>query len=47
VNGSLQPGKYEVTFDGTKLSSGIYFYRIEATGIGNNYLMTKMMTLIK
>lgn len=30
VNQSLQPGKYEVEFDGSNLSSGTYFYRIQA-----------------
>lgn len=43
VNESLQPGTYEITFDGSKLTSGIYFYRI----ITNSYTETKRMLLIK
>lgn len=43
VNESLQPGTYEITFDGSKLTSGIYFYRIITT----SYTETKRMLLIK
>lgn len=34
------PGFYEVTFDGTDLSSGVYFYRINS---GNNSLIRSML----
>jgi hypothetical protein len=43
VNESLQPGSYEVTFDGSNLPSGIYFYRLET----NNFVQTKKMLMIK
>ena len=43
VNERLQPGTYETTFDGSQLTSGIYFYKIS---IGD-FSETKKMTLIK
>lgn len=42
-NGNLSPGRYEYTFDATGLSSGIYFYKIEA----GDYVNLKRMVLIK
>ncbi|MEO6695889.1 MAG: fibronectin type III domain-containing protein [Ignavibacteria bacterium] len=36
-------GSYGVTFDGSQLSSGIYFYKLES----NNFSITKKMFLIK
>jgi hypothetical protein len=51
VNERLQPGSYEVKFDGTSYSSGIYFYRIQAgdpsTSSGQGYTDTKKMILLK
>jgi subtilisin-like proprotein convertase family protein len=43
VNEKLKPGSYEVTFDGSNLPSGIYFYRLHA----GDFADTKRMTLIK
>ena len=43
VNENLSPGTYEVTFDGTKLPSGIYFVRL----ISGNNMMVKKMILLK
>lgn len=43
VNENQEPGNYEINFDGSKLSSGIYFYSIKS----GNFNSTKKMLLIK
>ena len=43
VNEKLKPGTYEVTFDGSNYSSGVYFYQLTADG----YSETKSMVLLK
>ncbi len=43
VNEEKQAGIYTVNFDGSSLSSGIYFYTISA----KNFLQTKKMLLVK
>jgi subtilisin-like proprotein convertase family protein len=43
VNEFKNPGFYEINFDGTKLSSGIYFYKITA----GDFTDVKKMTLLK
>jgi photosystem II stability/assembly factor-like uncharacterized protein len=43
VNEKLQPGTYEVKFDGSKLPSGIYFYRFESNSLNDR----KKMVLLK
>ncbi len=51
INEELEPGIYEVDFNGANLPSGIYFYRLIAgdpsTGSGLNFTETKTMVLVK
>jgi Secretion system C-terminal sorting domain len=41
-SGIKNAGNYEATFDGTKLASGVYFYRLQT---GNQMLVKKMLML--
>ena len=43
VGEKQNPGRYEVTFDGSNYSSGVYFYTLMTDG----YIETKKMSLIK
>jgi hypothetical protein len=43
VNGTLSPGRHTFAFDGSRLPSGLYFYRLEANGFTDQ----KKMLLIK
>ena len=43
VNEFKNPGKYLIQFDASKLSSGVYFYRIQA----DNFINTKKLLLLK
>jgi bacillolysin len=43
VNERIAPGRHEVTFDGSQLSSGVYFYRLTS---GNN-TATRAMMLVR
>ena len=48
ASGDFSAGKHKVSFDASNLTSGVYFYRIDAaTGNGNNFSSMKKMTLIK
>lgn len=43
LNSNIQAGTYEVLFDATNFSSGVYFYKLESNG----YIETKKMFLVK
>ncbi|MCA0389357.1 MAG: T9SS type A sorting domain-containing protein [Bacteroidetes bacterium] len=43
LNGFMEPGKYQIIFDASKLSSGLYFYRLR----GNGAFFTKKMIYLK
>jgi len=43
VNQQLPAGKYHINFHANKISSGIYFYRLESSGLG----ITKKMIVVK
>lgn len=43
INEKLEPGTYEYTFDGTHLSSGVYYYKLESGG----FIETRKMVLVK
>ncbi len=43
VNKTLNPGLYEINFNGDNYASGIYFYKLEA----NDFIHVKKMMLIK
>ena len=43
VNGELEAGSHQVTFDASKLSSGVYFYRLHA----GTFTATKKLVLMK
>ncbi len=48
VNSNLTAGIHQVNFDAANLNSGVYFYRIEATGInGTNFVEVRKMLLTK
>jgi hypothetical protein len=43
INETKQPGNYEVTFSTEKLTSGVYFYRLQA----GSFVQTRKMILLK
>ena len=43
VDGIKNSGRYRVTFDGTDLTSGVYFYTLQATG----FVATRKLVLLK
>ncbi|MCX6162910.1 MAG: T9SS type A sorting domain-containing protein [Ignavibacteriae bacterium] len=46
-SGSAQAGYHTLTFDGSKLASGIYIYKINAEGSGTAYSKIMKLSLIK
>ncbi len=50
INGELSAGVYETRFDGAGIGSGVYFYKLEASGrnsFKNEYTATGKMILVK
>ena len=51
VNEKKAPGRYEVTFDGSGLASGVYFYRLRvgdpSTGPGRSFVQTRKLLLLR
>ena len=48
VNADLKAGTYKVNFNASNLTSGIYFYRIDASGVdGSKFSSVKKMMLMK
>jgi hypothetical protein len=43
ADGHFEAGIHRIQFDASMLSSGIYFYRVEA----NNFISTKKLVLMK
>jgi hypothetical protein len=48
TNRDYSIGNHEVNFNASKLSNGVYYYTINATGVdGSNFVSTKKMVLMK
>ncbi len=47
IDENKEAGFYSVTFDGNNLASGVYFYRIQAEGEGQNFTAVKKLLLVK
>ncbi len=48
VEENISAGTHQIIFDGSNLSSGVYFYQLEAkTQLGKNRLITKKMVLLR
>ena len=48
ANGDMQSGVHAVSFNGSQLASGVYFYRLEARGSdGTNFNSVKKLMLLK
>jgi hypothetical protein len=48
LNGSLEAGSHEVQFNAKNITSGVYFYKIEAVGAdGTGFTDIKKMMFVK
>lgn len=47
LNEKLSPGKYTVTFNGSELASGVYFYKLKYTGQGSINEKVKKMLIVR
>lgn len=47
LNGYRQKGNHEIEFNGQDLSSGVYYYKLSATGESGSFIEIKKMVLIK
>jgi len=48
ISGNLAAGSHEINFNASNVNSGVYFYRIDATGVdGTNFTSVKKMILTK
>jgi len=47
VNEEKPVGSYEVKFDASGLTSGIYFYQLRAGSVGGGFVETKKMIILK
>ena len=47
VEGQLAAGRHEARFDGSRLASGMYLYRLTATGAAERFAKTGRMMLVK
>ena len=48
INGMKKAGNYQIRWNASNLSTGVYFYSIKATGInGKNFFTAKKMILLK
>lgn len=43
VNAQTNPGTYQVTFDASRLATGVYLYKIQA----GDFVQTKKMVIVK
>jgi Secretion system C-terminal sorting domain len=47
ANGQMDAGTHSVVWSATDMSSGVYFYRVIASGNGHNFAQTRKMLLLK